>query len=133
MTAQSGEQHDAGTNDVSVFRDRDVSYLELPAADVAVSARFYSAVFGWTVRGEGDNRGFTDGSGHLIGHWRPDLSVAGDAGVRPYVYVAAIDDVVAAILQNGGEIVTPRYAEGELWVAHFRDPAGNVLGVWEHP
>jgi hypothetical protein len=23
------------------------------------------------------------------------------------------------------------YPEGDLWVATFRDPAGNVLGVWQ--
>jgi hypothetical protein len=23
------------------------------------------------------------------------------------------------------------YAEGDLWVATFRDPAGNVIGIWQ--
>jgi predicted enzyme related to lactoylglutathione lyase len=29
-------------------------------------------------------------------------------------------------------VVDERYAEGDLWVATFRDPAGNVIGVWQH-
>jgi predicted enzyme related to lactoylglutathione lyase len=28
--------------------------------------------------------------------------------------------------------VTEPYPEGDLWVAVFRDPSGNVLGVWQH-
>jgi predicted enzyme related to lactoylglutathione lyase len=30
-----------------------------------------------------------------------------------------------------GEVVTQSYPEGELWVATFRDPSGNVIGVWQ--
>jgi hypothetical protein len=28
--------------------------------------------------------------------------------------------------------VTEPYPEGDLWVALVRDPAGNVVGVWQH-
>jgi predicted enzyme related to lactoylglutathione lyase len=120
----SGDDQD----DVSVFRDRSVSYLELPAADLGQAAAFYSQAFGWQVR---DNA-FTDGSGHVIGHWRTDLSVAGDAGIRPYIYVTGIDAVLEQVERVGGAVIRPRYREGNLWVAHVRDPAGNVIGVWEH-
>ena len=34
--------------------------------------------------------------------------------------------------EHGGEVVRPPYPEGDLWVATFSDPAGNVLGVWQH-
>ena len=34
------------------------------------------------------------------------------------------------ILAHGGEIVTDPYPEGQLIVATFRDPAGNVIGLW---
>ena len=108
-----------------------IGYLQLPALDVSVSAAFYRAVFGWTVPSDSDNPGFTDGSGHVIGHWRTDFTVAGAGGIRPYIYVDGVDEVVSRIVANGGTIVQPRYDEGNLWVAHFEDPAGNVLGVWE--
>ena len=42
----------------------------------------------------------------------------------------AIDDTVERIEANGGQIVLPPYPEGDLWVSTFRDPSGNVLGVW---
>jgi predicted enzyme related to lactoylglutathione lyase len=115
------------TNEVSVFRDRSVSYLELPAIDVARSRQFYSRVLGWRVHDDA----FTDGSGHVIGHWRTDLQAAGDRGIRPYIYATGIDAVLAAVEVEGGEVVTPRYLEGDLWVARFRDPAGNIVGLWE--
>jgi predicted enzyme related to lactoylglutathione lyase len=115
------------TNEVSVFRDRSVSYLELPAVDLARSRQFYSRVFGWQIHDDA----FTDGSGHVIGHWRTDLQAAEDRGIRPYIYTTGIDAVLAAIEVEGGEVVTPRYLEGDLWVARFRDPAGNIVGVWE--
>ena len=35
------------------------------------------------------------------------------------------------VVTNGGEVVTAPYPEGDLRVATFRDPAGNVIGVWQ--
>jgi hypothetical protein len=32
---------------------------------------------------------------------------------------------------SGGSSVTPPYPEGNLKVATFRDPAGNVVGIWQ--
>ena len=49
----------------------------------------------------------------------------------PYIYVVEIDDTVARIVENGGKIIRPPYPEGDLWVATFQDPAGNVLGIWQ--
>jgi hypothetical protein len=35
------------------------------------------------------------------------------------------------VIANGGALDTEPYPEGNLSVATFRDPAGNVLGVWQ--
>ncbi len=35
------------------------------------------------------------------------------------------------IAANGGTVIKPAYPEGNLTVAVFGDPAGNVLGVWQ--
>jgi predicted enzyme related to lactoylglutathione lyase len=116
--------------EISVFRPGDVSYLRIAAPDPARSAGFYSAVFGWTIRP--DSTAFADGTGHIIGHFMPDLPVAGEAGVVPYVYVRDIDQTLARVREAGGEVTTPPYPEGDLWVAMSRDPAGNAIGVWQH-
>jgi predicted enzyme related to lactoylglutathione lyase len=93
----------------SPFRDRAVSYLEVPATDSVQSSKFYRQVFGWVVSGDGEQASFTDGSGHVIGHWRTELEVAGDRGVRPYIYVSNLDQVLNEVAAHGGTVAQPRY------------------------
>jgi predicted enzyme related to lactoylglutathione lyase len=109
-----------------------VSYLEIPALDIARSASFYATVFGWNIRHKDNGQStFDDGSGALIGRWVTDRGVSRDSGLLPYIFVDEIDVVVEQVVIQGGEITTPPYPEGNLWAAVFRDPAGNVLGVWQ--
>jgi hypothetical protein len=61
----------------SVLRVGGVSYLRIPAEDPRRAAAFYEAVFGWSVRGDRSEPGFTDGSGHVIGHFVAGRPVAG--------------------------------------------------------
>ena len=114
-----------------VFRVGGVSYLRIPAEDPRRSAAFYEAAFGWSLRGDPDDPSFEDGTGHVIGHFMVDLPVAGEAGVRPYIYVERVDETLDKVVAHGGEVVAAPYPEGDLWVATFRDPPGNVLGVWQ--
>ena len=115
----------------SVARPGGVSYLRIPARDIAESAEFYRAVFGWRLRGDPNEPSFSDGTGHVIGHWRTDLPVAGEAGVLPYIYVTDLDDTLRKATGRGAEPVTPPYPEGSLRIATIRDPAGNVIGIWQ--
>jgi predicted enzyme related to lactoylglutathione lyase len=114
-----------------VFRVGGVSYLRIPAEDPRRTATFYQAVFGWTIRSESAEPSFADGTGHVIGHFVEDLPPAGEAGVRPYVFVERVDETLEKVVAHGGEAVTAPYPEGDLWVATFRDPGGNVVGVWQ--
>jgi uncharacterized protein len=116
---------------VSVFRPGSVSYLRIPAPDPGALAPFYRDVFGWSLHGNPAQPGFTDLSGHVIGHFLPDLEVAGEAGFRPYIYVERLDETLAAVVAAGGGVATEPYPEGDLWVATVRDPAGNVVGLWQ--
>jgi len=78
------EQDTAGTRvEDRVARPGGVSYLRIPARDITESAQFYRAVFGWRLRGSPDAPSFSDGTGHVIGHWRTDLPAAGQAGACP--------------------------------------------------
>jgi hypothetical protein len=115
-----------------VFRPAGVSYLRIPAgADPAATAAFYAGVFDWRVDADRPDPSFEDGSGHVIGHISGDHAVAGEAGIRPYVYVDDVDGTLARVSAGGGAVVTAPYPEGDLTVAVFRDPAGNVVGVWQ--
>jgi predicted enzyme related to lactoylglutathione lyase len=114
-----------------VSRVGGVSYLLVPADDPQRSAAFYEAVFGWRLGGGAAHPSFEDGTGHVIGHFVADQAVAGEAGVRAYVFVERADETLEKVAAHGGEVVQAPYPEGDLWVATFRDPAGNVVGVWQ--
>lgn len=130
MTDQTTAPGDPGV-DATVARPGGVSYLRMPARDAAESASFYHAVFGWQVGDDPGSSTFSDGTGHVIGHWRTDLPVAGEAGVLPYVYVTDLDDTLSRALEHGAEVVQPPYPEGMLRIVTIRDPAGNVVGIWQ--
>jgi predicted enzyme related to lactoylglutathione lyase len=123
MPADEGESR--------VFRIAGISYLRIPADEPQQTAAFYQSVFGWTVDTNRPDPSFEDGTGHVIGHFVAELPVAGEAGVRPYIFVERVDDTLEKVFAHGGAVVTAPYPEGDLWVATFRDPAGNVLGIWQ--
>ena len=114
-----------------VFRPSGVSYLRIPAPDPQRAAEFYAAVFDWKVDTDRASPSFEDGTGHVIGHFVADAPVAGDAGVRPYVFVSSVEDTLDRVRSAGGAVATPPYPEGDLRVATVRDPAGNEIGVWQ--
>jgi uncharacterized protein len=88
-------------------------------------------VFGWDLRGDPESPSLDDGTGQVIGAWVTDIPVAGQAGPLPSVFVDDVDDALDLVVSNGGAVVTAPYPEETLWVATFRDPAGNVVGVWQ--
>jgi hypothetical protein len=125
-------KRDTGGVESGLARHGHVSYLEIPAFDSEQSAVFYEAVFGWSIRRrDNGDASFDDGSGGLIGRWVTGRAAAREPGMVPYAYVDHIDEIVERVVKQGGEIVKPPYAEGDLWVATFRDPAGNLMGVWQ--
>lgn len=132
---QSDNQKTETTASTSVeaglTRNGSISYLFLPAVDVHQSAVFYQQVFGWEIRGrDTDHPSFGDGSGHLSGTWATNQAISREPGLLPYIYVDRIDEILQQIETQGGEIIKVPYPEGSLWVATFRDPAGNVIGLW---
>lgn len=109
-----------------------LSYVQIPAHDVHVSAAFYENVFGWSARGGSPTHfSFADATGDMIGAWVTSHAPAREPGVLLYIYVHGIDNVLTRITEGGGSIIREPYPEGDLWVATFADPAGNTLGVWQ--
>jgi predicted enzyme related to lactoylglutathione lyase len=109
-----------------------VSYIEIPAANLDQSASFYETVFGWQIdRRDNGDRTFMDGSGALLGRWIEGRPVSAQPSLLVYIYVDGLREVVRAIEAAGGTIVEQPRPEGDLLVGCFRDPAGNLLGIWE--
>jgi hypothetical protein len=120
-----------GSGESRVFRSNGISYLSIPSIDHARSAKFYEAVFGWKVQVGPDHASFEDGTGHVIGHLESEFPAVGQSGIVPFVYVDRLTPVIERIDANGGRMVKPPYPEGDLTVALFQDPMGNVLGIWQ--
>jgi uncharacterized protein len=111
-----------------------VCYIEIPATDVERSAAFYREVFGWRIRQRGDgSTAFDDTTGEVSGAWVVGRPPADDPGLLVYIMVDSVADAVDAVAANGGEIVQPIGADAPEITARFRDPAGNVIGLYQQP
>ncbi len=103
-----------------------VGYLQLPALDVARSAAFYQAVFGWSV-----------GLGHgsfeapaMIGQWTTDLKPASSAGPVLWTCADELWPTLDKVVGNGGTVRgRPQLDNGERWLVEVDDPAGNRIGI----
>jgi predicted enzyme related to lactoylglutathione lyase len=111
-----------------------ICYIEMPATDIARSADFYRKIFGWHIRQRGDgSTAFDDAVGEVSGTWVLRRPPAETPGLLVYVMVDSVAATVEAIVANGGEIVQPIGADAPEITARFRDPGGNVLGLYQQP
>jgi predicted enzyme related to lactoylglutathione lyase len=109
-----------------------ICYIEIPATDIHRSAAFYQRVFGWQTRTRGDGAlAFDDTVGQVSGTWVLNRPPAIAPGLLVYIMVADMNATIAAITASGGEIVQGVGADAPEITARFRDPAGNVLGVYQ--
>lgn len=110
-----------------------ICYIEMPAVDIARSADFYSRVFGWRIRTRGDgSTAFDDGVGEVSGTWvrgRPPQS----PGLVVYIMVDDAAATLAAVVANGGQVVQAIGADAPEITARFKDPGGNIIGVYQQP
>jgi len=111
-----------------------ICYLEIPALDVRLSAEFYEKVFGWRIRQRGDGAiAFDDTTGEVSGTWVRGRPPASAPGLLIYVMVNSVAATIDAVIAHGGEIVQPIGADAPEITARFRDPAGNVIGLYQEP
>jgi predicted enzyme related to lactoylglutathione lyase len=111
-----------------------ICYVEIPAIDVRVSAEFYSNVFGWKIRRRGDGGvAFDDTTGQVSGTWVVDCPPAIEPGLLIYIMVGSVAATIELVIAQGGEIVQPIGGDAPEITARFRDPAGNVLGLYQEP
>jgi predicted enzyme related to lactoylglutathione lyase len=111
-----------------------ICYIEIPATDISQSADFYTRAFGWPTRQRGDGAiAFDDTVNQVSGTWVLGRSPATDPGLLVYIMVASAAAAVDAVVAAGGQIVQPIDPHAHVVVATFRDPAGNVLGIYQEP
>jgi predicted enzyme related to lactoylglutathione lyase len=111
-----------------------ICYLEMPATDIARSSEFYKQVFGWNIRKRNDGAtAFDDTTGEVSGAWVLGRPPAAKPGLLFYVMVDSVAAAVDAVVANGCEIVQPIGADAPEITARFKDPAGNVIGLYQQP
>ncbi len=109
-----------------------ICYLEIPAADISQSAKFYATVFGWQVRRRGDGSiAFDDGVGEVSGTWVKGRAPATQPAVTIYIMVDDMEVTTKAVVENGGRIVQGVGMHAPEITASFSDPAGNVFGLYQ--
>jgi uncharacterized protein len=103
-----------------------VDWFEVLGSDAARSQAFYRELFGWEV-GEGAYGQVTAGIGGGIG--------AGGEARWATVY-ASVADVEAALARaealGGTRVYGPNPVDDHTETGAFRDPAGNLFGVYRH-
>ena len=110
-----------------------ICYIEIPATDIQRSAQFYREVFGWQTRQRGDGSTAFDDTVEVSGAWVLGRPAAATPGLLIYIMVDSVAETVDAVIANGGEIAQPIGADAPEITARFRDPAGNVIGLYQEP
>ena len=122
-----------------------VVHFEIPADDLDRAKNFYGSVFGWELQTVPMNEGeytsvkTTDVDEQTQLPTEPGainggMFVRNEQVTSPVITidVDGIDDSLKQIEAEGGTTVTPRTAiPGMGAFAYFKDPEGNVLGLWE--
>jgi len=111
---------------------RNVVHVEIPAANVEAAAKFYQDLLGWKIQPVLEMK-YTmweaaDGSGGGF----PEVSADSPAG-QVLVYIDSDD--IEADLKNvkklGGKVLQEKTEiPGMGWFGMFKDPTGNVLGLY---
>ena len=111
-----------------------ICYVEIPATDIARSAEFYRRCFGWSIRTRGDgSTAFDDGVGEVSGTWVKGRPPAGQPGLMVYIMVDSVEETLGKVIAAGGELVQPIGGDAPEITARFRDPGGNVFGLYQEP
>lgn len=111
-----------------------ICYVELPALDVEASRAFYEAVFGWQSRTRGDGSlAFDDSVGGVSGTWIAGRPPMREVGLLLYVMMDSVEETLERVVAAGGEIVQPVGGDAPEITARIRDPAGNVIGLYQQP
>jgi hypothetical protein len=131
MTRDPGPGH---TPKAPTFGNGKICYIEMPARDLRRSADFYAKVFGWRLRTRGDgSTAFDDAVGEVSGTWVLGRPAWSEPGLLVYIMVDSVATTIDAVVANGGVLVQPIGADAPEITARFKDPAGNVIGLYQEP
>jgi predicted enzyme related to lactoylglutathione lyase len=109
-----------------MFKDGDISYIEMPAGDLPALKGFYRDAFGWTFDDYGPS--YAAFQAGIDGGFQADAG-AGLAKPLPVLYARDLEAMEAKVKAAGGRIVQPIFSFPGGRRFHFTDPSGNELAV----
>ncbi|MBE7480342.1 MAG: VOC family protein [Polyangiaceae bacterium] len=110
-----------------------VNWFQVSGSDGKSLQDFYKKIFAWRMSPS------PDGSMMMVAKEEGGIeggiskSMDGQSGVTFFVSVADIDAHLKKIAKAGGTIAMPKLKldAGMGFIAGFRDPAGNWIGLWQ--
>ena len=120
-----------------------VVHFEVPSDDGDRARGFYKEIFGWQVQTMPEMGGYTlvmsgpsGDSGPTEAGFINGGMLSRDEAATPgpviVVDVDSIDATLAKIGGQGGSTVVGKTPVGDMgFAAYFKDPEGNVIGLWE--
>ena len=110
---------------------RKIVHIEIPAADSKADADFYKELFGWEIEHYEEMDYTMFDSGSIAGGFSPLGDQVAPGDVLLYIESDDIEADLKAIEGKGGETVVPKTEIPNMgWFAWFKDPTGNVLGLY---
>lgn len=105
-----------------------IDYVELPGGDLPATKVFYASAFGWGFTDFGPTYAAFEGAGLAGGLAGPEAA----SSTIPLVILKTddLEEALTRVEAAGGEITAPIFEFPGGRRFHFRDPAGNELGVW---
>src|SRR5688500_5737325 len=111
-----------------------ICFLEIPATDVQRSAEFYCTIFGWSLSRRPDGTiGFDDPTCQVSGRWVLKRPASEAPGLLFYIMVDSVAKAANAVMAHGGDIVQRIGVDAPEITARFKDPAGNIIGLYQEP
>jgi predicted enzyme related to lactoylglutathione lyase len=115
-------------------------WVEIRTNDMDKTFQFYEELFGWQIIAKDKADGSevwifdTGGEPRLSDIRRGGLWQRSDGdplGVVVYILVEDIHKVLEKVPRLGGEIVSQPVPQNSSMRAYFKDPAGNLFGLWQ--
>ncbi len=108
--------------------DGKIDYVEFPATNLPAVKDFYAKAFGWSFTDYGPSYAAFEGEGADGGF----TSDADEAPAKPLVilYAHDLEAMLVKVASSGATISRPIFSFPGGRRFHFKDPAGNELGVW---
>jgi uncharacterized protein len=119
-----------------------VVHFELPFDDAERAKSFYREVFGWTLQDIPDWNYVTvtsgptreDGTATEPGYIGGGMTARDGVNGTTVITIDTddADATLATVAAHGGEVLQEKVPVGDLgFAAYFRDPEGNVVGLWQ--